>query len=138
MTKEPSTNPRPRTIDPTTQGLYARLCRVLDRQGELLTLKGDHQRALSIDLRLAQLRPHDCIVRYNLACSLALHGKSDEAIVQLREAMQREMLALLREARATCLMVTHNPDEAMRLGDRIAVMRDGRIVQVQRKVRIRR
>jgi iron(III) transport system ATP-binding protein len=50
--------------------------------------------------------------------------------VQLREAMQDEMLALLREARATCLMVTHNPDEAMRLGDRIAVMHGGRLVQI--------
>ena len=50
--------------------------------------------------------------------------------VQLREAMQDEMLTLLREARATCLMVTHNPDEAMRLGDRIAVMHTGRLVQV--------
>jgi iron(III) transport system ATP-binding protein len=50
--------------------------------------------------------------------------------VQLREAMQDEMLALLREARATCLMVTHNPDEAMRLGDRIAVMHSGQLVQI--------
>ena len=50
--------------------------------------------------------------------------------VQLREAMQDEMLILLREARATCLMVTHNPDEAMRLGDRIAVMHTGRLVQI--------
>ncbi len=50
--------------------------------------------------------------------------------VQLREAMQDEMLALLREARATCLMVTHSPDEAMRLGDRIAVMHSGQLVQI--------
>jgi iron(III) transport system ATP-binding protein len=50
--------------------------------------------------------------------------------VQLREAVQGETLQLLRETRATCLMVTHSPDEAMRLGDRIAVIRSGRIVQV--------
>ncbi len=50
--------------------------------------------------------------------------------VQLRDSMQDETLKLLRETRATCLMVTHSPDEAMRLGDRIAVMRDGRLVQV--------
>ena len=43
-----------------------------------------------------------------------------------------EMLSLLRETRATCLMVTHSPEEALRLGDRIAVMRDGRIVQIGR------
>ena len=49
--------------------------------------------------------------------------------VQLRERMQEETLALLRETRATCLIVTHAPEEAMRLGDRIAVMRAGRLVQ---------
>ena len=49
--------------------------------------------------------------------------------VQLRETMQQETLALLRETRATSIIVTHNPTEALRLGDRIAVMRAGRIVQ---------
>ncbi len=50
--------------------------------------------------------------------------------VQLRETMQEETLALLRETRATCMIVTHHPEEAMRLGDRIAVMRRGKIIQV--------
>ena len=49
--------------------------------------------------------------------------------VQLRERLQEDTLALLRETRATCLIVTHNPAEAIRLGDRIAVMRAGRLVQ---------
>ncbi len=52
--------------------------------------------------------------------------------VQLREQLQGETLKLLAETRATCLMVTHSPDEAMRMADRIAVMRNGRIVQVGR------
>jgi iron(III) transport system ATP-binding protein len=50
--------------------------------------------------------------------------------VQLREGIQNETLALLRETRATCIMVTHSPEEALRLGDRIAVMRGGKLVQV--------
>jgi iron(III) transport system ATP-binding protein len=50
--------------------------------------------------------------------------------VQLRDQMQEETLALLRETRATALIVTHHPEEAMRLGDRIAVMRSGRILQI--------
>lgn len=50
--------------------------------------------------------------------------------VQLRDAMQEETLALLRETRATSLIVTHHPEEAMRLSDRIAVMRDGRVEQL--------
>ena len=49
--------------------------------------------------------------------------------VQLREQIRSETLALLRETRSTCLLVTHDPDEAMQLGDRIAIMRAGRIIQ---------
>ena len=49
--------------------------------------------------------------------------------VQLRDSMQEETLALLRETRTTCIIVTHHPEEAMRLADRIAVMRAGRLVQ---------
>ena len=49
--------------------------------------------------------------------------------VQLRERLQEETLTLLRETRATCLIVTHAPAEAIRLGDRIAVMRAGRLLQ---------
>ena len=52
--------------------------------------------------------------------------------VQLRDTIQEETLALLRETRATSIIVTHHPEEAMRLADRIAVMRQGRIVQFGR------
>ena len=52
--------------------------------------------------------------------------------VQLRERLQEDTLQLLRETRATCLIVTHAPAEAIRLGDRIAVMRAGRLVQAGR------
>jgi len=36
----------------------------------------------------------------------------------------------LQETRTTCIIVTHQPEEAMQLGDRIAVMKAGRIVQL--------
>jgi iron(III) transport system ATP-binding protein len=52
--------------------------------------------------------------------------------VQLRDHLQEETLALLRETRATCMIVTHNPEEAMRLGDRVAVMQGGRVMQIGR------
>jgi iron(III) transport system ATP-binding protein len=52
--------------------------------------------------------------------------------VQLRERLQEETLGLLRETRSTCLIVTHAPAEAIRLGDRIAVMRAGKLVQAGR------
>ncbi|MEL7048405.1 MAG: ABC transporter ATP-binding protein, partial [Pseudomonadota bacterium] len=50
--------------------------------------------------------------------------------VQLRNTMQEETLRLLKETRATCIIVTHDPEEAMRLADRIAVMHRGRLMQV--------
>ncbi len=52
--------------------------------------------------------------------------------IQLRERLQEGTLELLRETRATSMIVTHHPEEAMRLGDRIAVMRAGRIIQIGR------
>ena len=50
--------------------------------------------------------------------------------VQLRDQIRVETQALLRETRSTCILVTHEPDEAMQLGDRIAVMQAGRVIQV--------
>ncbi len=48
---------------------------------------------------------------------------------RLRESVRAETLALLRETRASCLLVTHDPVEAMGLADRIFLMRAGRLVQ---------
>ncbi len=49
---------------------------------------------------------------------------------RLRDRMREETLGILREMRATSVIVTHQAEEAMRMGDRIAVMRGGRVVQV--------
>ncbi len=49
---------------------------------------------------------------------------------RLRDDVRDEALSLLKEEGAGVLLVTHDPDEAMRMADRIALMRDGRIVQV--------
>jgi len=48
---------------------------------------------------------------------------------RLRDRVREETLTILRETRATCIIVTHDPEEAMRLGDKIALMRAGRLVQ---------
>jgi iron(III) transport system ATP-binding protein len=48
----------------------------------------------------------------------------------LRAGLRREVELILREAGATALLVTHDQEEALSLADRLAVMRDGRIVQV--------
>ncbi|MBE7184081.1 MAG: ABC transporter ATP-binding protein [Methylobacterium mesophilicum] len=46
-----------------------------------------------------------------------------------RARLQNEFRAILRRVKKTVVMVTHDIDEAVRLGDRIAIMRAGRIVQ---------
>jgi iron(III) transport system ATP-binding protein len=51
---------------------------------------------------------------------------------RLREKMREETLAILHETRATSIVVTHDAEEAMRMGDRVALMRSGRIVQTGR------
>lgn len=51
---------------------------------------------------------------------------------RLREMMREETLAILKETRATCMIVTHSPEEAMQLGNRIALMREGRMIQAGR------
>jgi iron(III) transport system ATP-binding protein len=48
---------------------------------------------------------------------------------RLRDGIRDETLDILKEEGTAVLLVTHEPDEAMRMADRIALMRDGRIVQ---------
>ena len=48
----------------------------------------------------------------------------------IRREMQNEFLRLQALLQKTILFITHDFDEAVRLADRIAIMRDGRIVQV--------
>lgn len=49
---------------------------------------------------------------------------------RLRDRVRDDTLALLTASSTTALLVTHDPEEAMRLGDRIAVMNQGRLLQV--------
>jgi len=48
----------------------------------------------------------------------------------IRREMQDEIVRLRREVSKTMVFITHDLSEALRLGDRIAIMRDGRFVQV--------
>ncbi|WP_245987032.1 glycine betaine/L-proline ABC transporter ATP-binding protein ProV [Azospirillum thermophilum] len=48
----------------------------------------------------------------------------------IRTEMQDELLRLQREHKRTIVFISHDLDEAMRIGDRIAIMEGGRIVQV--------
>ncbi|WP_150912235.1 polyamine ABC transporter ATP-binding protein [Marinobacter halotolerans] len=49
---------------------------------------------------------------------------------KLRSEMQLELVEILEKVGATCLMVTHDQEEAMTMASRIAIMSHGRIAQV--------
>lgn len=49
---------------------------------------------------------------------------------RLRDNVRDETLAVLKETRACSLLVTHDPQEAMRMADRIILMREGNLVQI--------
>ena len=48
----------------------------------------------------------------------------------IRREMQEELLLLQQRLKKTIVFITHDLDEALKLGDRIAIMRDGNIVQL--------
>jgi iron(III) transport system ATP-binding protein len=48
---------------------------------------------------------------------------------RLRDGIRDETLSILKDEGAAVLLVTHEPEEAMRMADEIALMRAGRIVQ---------
>lgn len=75
--------------------------------------------------------------RVGLARALATNPDillMDEAFSALdpliRKEMQNELLKLQDKMKKTIIFITHDLDEALKLGDRIAVMKDGVIVQI--------
>lgn len=75
--------------------------------------------------------------RVGLARALATDAEillMDEAFSALdpliRREMQDELLRLQKELHKTILFISHDIQEALKLGDRVAVMKDGNIVQV--------
>ena len=49
---------------------------------------------------------------------------------RLRDGIRDETLSLLKDEGTAVLLVTHEPEEAMRMADQVALMRGGRIVQM--------
>lgn len=75
--------------------------------------------------------------RVGLARALAIEPDillMDEAFSALdpliRKEMQDELLELQRTMNKTIVFITHDLDEALKIGDRIALMKDGKIVQI--------
>ena len=48
----------------------------------------------------------------------------------IRRQLQDQFLELAKSMKKTTLFITHDLDEAIRIGNRIAIMKDGRIVQI--------
>jgi len=48
----------------------------------------------------------------------------------IRRQLQEQFMALSAELNKTTVFITHDLDEAIRIGNRIAIMKDGRIVQI--------
>jgi len=48
---------------------------------------------------------------------------------RLRDQIRQHSLDLLRETRSTAIIVTHDAEEALRVGDQIALIQDGKLVQ---------
>ncbi len=60
----------------------------LQQAANALTGLGYYHFGLGLDRRLKQLRPQDATVAYNLACSLALIGRAEDALAELAEAVR--------------------------------------------------
>lgn len=48
---------------------------------------------------------------------------------RLRDTIRDQSMELLRETRSTAIIVTHDAEEALRVGDKIALLRNGKLVQ---------
>jgi iron(III) transport system ATP-binding protein len=104
---------------------------------------GEIQRALELVglQHKADRHPHELSggERQRVALARALAPGPDVVLLDepfssldatLRADLRREVELILRDAGATAILVTHDQEEALTLSDRLALMRDGRIVQV--------
>ncbi len=48
---------------------------------------------------------------------------------RMRDKIREQTIELLRDTRSTVVIVTHDPEEALRVSDKIALMRDGHVIQ---------
>ena len=110
--------------------------------------KAEVDRAVEDLLRLVNLPPEEYADRYpgelsggqqqRVGFARALANNPDIILMDepfsaldpiTREQLQNELLSLQEELHKTIVFVTHDIDEAIKLGDRIAVMSEGRIIQ---------
>lgn len=124
---------------------------VIDNAGYGLKVKGidkadrDTRSMVALDLvglgAFSQSYPHELSggmqQRVGLARALAADTPvmlMDEAFSALdpliRRQMQDEMMEIQKELEKTILFITHDLNEALRIGDRVCIMKDGAVVQI--------
>jgi len=124
---------------------------VIDNAGYGLKVKGidkeerDARSMVALDLvglgAFAHSHPHELSggmqQRVGLARALAADTPvmlMDEAFSALdpliRRQMQDEMMEIQKELEKTILFITHDLNEALRIGDRVCIMKDGAVVQI--------
>ncbi len=54
----------------------------------------------------------------------------------IRNAMQDQLIELQKQLHKTIIFITHDLNEALRLGDRVAILKDGAVVQIDKPVDI--
>jgi glycine betaine/proline transport system ATP-binding protein len=105
----------------------------LKRAGEMLDLVGLQDVAHSFPAQLSGgMQQRVGVARaFAVDPELMLYDEPFSALDPLiRRDMQDEVMRLQRETGKTMIFITHDLPEALRLGDRIAIMRDGAIVQL--------
>ncbi|CAI8032295.1 Fe(3+) ions import ATP-binding protein FbpC [Geodia barretti] len=73
---------------------------------------------------------HDCLADSRSADLILMDEPFSSLDPGLRDQLRQDVAAILRARNATVVCVTHDQEEAMQLGDRVAVMQDGRIEQL--------
>ncbi|MBX3732294.1 MAG: hypothetical protein KF791_06830 [Verrucomicrobiae bacterium] len=77
----------------------------LELLGDGYATRGRSQDSLAIDEQLRSLKPADPVVRFNLACSLALSGEAERACSELEQALElgfRDFRSLQRDPDLAC------------------------------------
>ena len=120
--RKKSKSPNPRELDVEISFLEGLIKRdptyvdALQLLGDDYTKRGRIEEGLQVDQRLSQLEPQNPTVFYNLACSLSLAGKLDEAAQAVESAIDlgyRDFKWLTRDPDLKALR-KHPHDERLR------------------------
>ncbi len=105
------------------EALRARLPKhapTLEALGHLYTRVGKYEEGLGVDLDITQLKPDEPEAWYNLACSLSMVGRKDDAFVALEKAIDLGYSDFEWMARDPDLKPLQGDPRLARLGMRIS------------------